>query len=79
MIVRVSTQTTIGMPAPPSKPLHISKARKIYLVALIWGLVMLTFIIFGIFSIFWGSLYRIGTNTHKMVGWVVVRHLVTRL
>jgi hypothetical protein len=71
VLIRAATQTTIGMPPPPPKPLAKEHARKIYIQAILGGFAMLTLVIFGVFSMFWGSIYKISTNTHKMVGWVV--------
>ncbi|KAF8972086.1 hypothetical protein BDZ97DRAFT_1011209 [Flammula alnicola] len=67
-------------PAPPSpqpftKSFHqrgdpeVHRARMIYLKAYISGLIMVILTIFAVFSIYWGSLWKV--PAHPLVGWIV--------
>lgn len=47
------------------------RGRKIYLATVVGGTVTILLIIFSVFSIYWGALWKTNTHAHKMVGWVV--------
>jgi hypothetical protein len=74
---KMSQQTFINnetepMAHPVANPPEAARARKIYMSTIMGGTMMIIFIIFTIFSIYWGALYKTPSNTHKLVGWVVV-------
>lgn len=51
-----------------------SKARAMYLKALIGGTVLISLTVFGIFSIYWGASWK--SPVRNLDGWVVVRFLI---
>ncbi|TFK39062.1 hypothetical protein BDQ12DRAFT_604534 [Crucibulum laeve] len=48
---------------------HTKTARAVYLKAYIGGMFMVTIVIFAIFSIYWGSLWKVPAG--KLEGWIV--------
>jgi hypothetical protein len=71
----ISQQTFAESPAQPvaQTPSEAERAKKIYLTTILGGTMMIIFIIFSVFSIYWGALFKTPTHTHNLVGWVVVR------
>jgi hypothetical protein len=53
------------------KSLEASAARTAYLKAVVSGVIALGILVFAVFSIYWGSVWR--TPHHTLPGWVVVR------
>lgn len=47
-------------------------ARKSYMRVLSMGFLLTSLVIFGVLSIFWGSLWRTNLYVHKLDGWIVV-------
>lgn len=52
-------------------------ARVIYLKAYLGGLFLVVLAIFGVFSIYWGSLWKV--PAHTLQGWIVVRRFTSPL
>ena len=50
---------------------EMARARKIYLKTYISGLSLVIVTIFTVFSIYWGSLWKV--PAHPLKGWIVVR------
>lgn len=48
------------------------RRRKLYIKVLASNTIIIILIIFGILSIFWGSLYNVDSYIHNLQGWVVV-------
>ena len=48
-----------------------AESRKTYMKVMLGGILMVSCIIFGIFSIYWGALWKI--PAHQLRGWVIVR------
>ena len=79
MSSKMSDQATAnGDATPPSysskffdKGAAAAVSRQIYLKIVFGGLMMMAIVIFGIFSIYWGALWRI--PAHNLPGWVIVR------
>jgi hypothetical protein len=68
--------------APPKEPLYydffdrspaISTARKAYLINMCKGVFLVSLWIFGVFSIYWGSLWKVPDG--RVTGFIVVRHI----
>jgi hypothetical protein len=61
---------------PFSRPLWqkgdraLARAWAAYLKALLPALLLITFVIFGVFAVFWGALWRV--PEHSLPGWIVV-------
>lgn len=71
-----------GIQIPPTRPsftspffakgdVELEKARAIYFKAYIGGTLLVIIAIFAVFSIYWGSLYKVPER--PLHGWVVVR------
>ncbi|KAF8153412.1 hypothetical protein B0H34DRAFT_800617 [Crassisporium funariophilum] len=63
------------LPQPFSRRFHqredpeVAKARAIYLKAYIGGTILTILVIFAVFSIYWGSLWKV--PAHPLEGWIV--------
>ncbi|KAF9478431.1 hypothetical protein BDN70DRAFT_808791 [Pholiota conissans] len=68
-----------ALPSPANPPFskwffergdpEVAKARMIYVKSYVSGLVLVILTIFGVFSIYWGSLWKV--PAHSMRGWIV--------
>ena len=52
--------------------LAVRAARRTYLVELAKGVLMISIVMLALFSIYWGSLWKLPTG--HVNGWIVVRH-----
>lgn len=49
-----------------------AKGRAIFVKILLKGLVLVSLVIFLVFPIFWGALWKTPEHIHQMKGWLVV-------